>query len=74
MSEQADQLRVAVEKAAPTVRCADCGGVLHLRRGRCTGKFFWVHTTNAECVNYRVEHAIFFDSREEAMKAEEVFK
>ena len=71
---QADEIRVAVEKAAPTVRCAECNGVLHLRRGRATGKYFWVHRTNANCVWYSVAHALFFETREEAEKAEEVFQ
>lgn len=74
MSEQAELIRVAVEQAAPTVRCAECGGVLHLRHGRVTGKWFWTHRTNAECVWYAVRHAIFFGSRDEAEKATEVFE
>lgn len=72
--KQTDLIRVAVEQAAPTVRCADCLGVLRLKRGRCTGKWFWVHVTGADCVNYSVAHAIFFATREEAEAATEVFE
>lgn len=70
---QAEQIRAAVEQAAPARRCPECGDILRLRRGRVTAKWFWVHTPHANCVWFPVKRAVFFDTQEEAKKAERVF-
>lgn len=55
----------------PTAHCEECGSVIYLIRGRHSGKWFWSHKGLAGCENVR---AIFFDTREEAEQAQEVFQ
>lgn len=56
-------------QSATRMRCEDCGGVLHLVRGRHSGKWFYTHQGHG-CEGVR---SIFFDDREAAEKAEVVF-
>lgn len=57
-------------QSASRMRCEDCEGVLHLIRGRHSGKWFYTHQGHG-CEGTR---AIFFDDKLQAENAIEVFQ
>jgi hypothetical protein len=56
---------------AATAVCDGCGKRLFLVRGRHSGKYFFSHDGLSGCESAR---AVFFDNKQEAETAREVFK
>lgn len=55
-------------------KCPNCDAVCSLHHGRHSGKYFFKHNVETDCIFDRVGASLFFNSRDEAMKAEMIFE
>lgn len=62
-----------VEFSRTSRACHECGVVCHLTRGKHSGKWFWTHERDTDCIFDQTGRRIFFETRESAEQTEGMF-
>lgn len=70
-----DTLRAIVDAAAEAAQskrepCPNCGNPIYVMKGKRSGKWFWSHENSGDCHS----RAIFFDTKDQAEQAEEIWR
>lgn len=75
--QQLCEIRASVEKSSDQATgrrtCPNCRQSVILHHGKASGKWFYKHEREQDCIYDGIGTSIFFNTRDEALRAEEIF-